>query len=431
MKRIFFNHGLLVINLVFLMIVTACGSSSSKNDQGSSDVSAKIARDWMTLIYDLVRQEGFSPPVASRTYAYSSIALYESVVHSSKDMISLEGQLNGLSNLPKPNSLQSYDWSLVVSVTVAEVARHLFAGRDQALHRINALENESVSPHLVSNRNNPSFAYARSLAGALIRWADADGFLARNNNQFTSPVCDSCWVPTGPVLNPLEPGWGGLRTFVVSVNECSPKPPVEYSESPSSNFFSEALAVYNTSKTLTEDERQIARFWADNPGQTGTPPGHWINIASIMVDVDNVSIEKAVKLYAKVGIAVGDSFISCWHTKYKYFLLRPHTYIRKIIDSEWTSLIGTPPFPEYTSGHSTVSGASAEVISKEFGNRSFTDTTNQSLGFTPRRFSSFRDAASEAANSRLFGGIHYPMGNEEGLSQGKCIGQNINKRLKM
>jgi len=144
-----------------------------------------------------------------------------------------------------------------------------------------------------------------------------------------------------------------------------------------------------------------------------------------------MSIEQAVRSYAKVGIVVGDAFISCWYIKYKYNLLRPVTYIQRVIDPTWTSLIGTPPFPEYTSGHSTVSGASSIVLSEEIGERSFVDTSNQSLGFKPRRFGSFKEAAAEAANSRLYGGIHYPMGNEVGISQGKCIGEAINKRIQM
>lgn len=158
-----------------------------------------------------------------------------------------------------------------------------------------------------------------------------------------------------------------------------------------------------------------------------TPPGHWISIALQIFERDNIGLEKSVDVLARLGIAMADAFIGCWHTKYQYDLLRPVTYIRRTIDAKWESLMTTPPFPEYPSGHSAQSGAAATVLTKLFGeNFAFEDATHQKDGLAPRAFPSFWAAASEAGISRLYGGIHFRAAIERGLEQGRCIGVYAN-----
>jgi hypothetical protein len=167
----------------------------------------------------------------------------------------------------------------------------------------------------------------------------------------------------------------------------------------------------------------IAHFWADNPRQTGLPPGHSVRIAT--QHVQDLDLASAAEAYALVGIAVGDAFISCWWEKYLYNLLRPETYIQRFIDPTWKPLIATPPFPEYTSGHSVQSGASNVVLVALFGDGAFVDSTHAARGLAPRAFDSLTAAFEEAAVSRLYGGIHYPMGIDDGVPQGRCIGQAV------
>jgi hypothetical protein len=190
-------------------------------------------------------------------------------------------------------------------------------------------------------------------------------------------------------------------------------------------FYAQALEVYTTSLSLTEEEKEIALFWADG-GNTYTPPGHNINLATLMLRNNKEDLGKCAEVYMRMGMALSDAFVACWKGKYMYNLLRPVSYIRQHIDPNWLPLIATPPFPEYGSGHSTASGAASEVLTAMFGNNvSFTDNTNTEFGFAPRMFSSFYEAASEAAVSRLYGGIHYRAGNEKALKCGKEIGRNI------
>jgi membrane-associated phospholipid phosphatase len=197
--------------------------------------------------------------------------------------------------------------------------------------------------------------------------------------------------------------------------------------------YAAAFEVYTVGLGLTDEQKTIADFWSDGPLATGTPPGHWIAIVSQIARNDELSLAAAAEAYARVGIAVHDAFIACWHAKFTFNLQRPVTYIRQNISANWTSYIATPPFPSFTSGHSTQSGAAARVLTDMFGIKSFTDTTRTDHGLVPalpsRTFNSFDEAAAEAAVSRLYGGIHYTFDNNAGLACGQCIGQKIQERV--
>ncbi len=154
-----------------------------------------------------------------------------------------------------------------------------------------------------------------------------------------------------------------------------------------------------------------------------TPAGHWIAIVLQIADRDALPVELVSATLAKLGVAQADAFISCWSTKFRYNLLRPVTYIRRHIDPAWEPLLITPPFPEYTSGHSTQSGAAATVLAAMLGEDfAFDDETHVDDDLPVRRFPSFAAAAEEAAVSRLYGGIHFRFGNEAGLAQGRRVG---------
>jgi hypothetical protein len=183
--------------------------------------------------------------------------------------------------------------------------------------------------------------------------------------------------------------------------------------------------VYLAGVNLTEEQAEIALFWADDPG-TVTPPGHSLSLTSQILTRESASLAVAAEALFRVGCAASDAFIQCWQTKYTWNLLRPVTYIRSHIDAGWSPLVTTPPFPEYNSGHSTQSAAWAEVMTAQFGtDYGFTDHTHDRRGLESRHFSSFHEAAEEAAVSRLYGGIHYRFGNDSGLDAGRCVGRAV------
>ncbi|MEX1018509.1 MAG: vanadium-dependent haloperoxidase, partial [Litorilinea sp.] len=224
------------------------------------------------------------------------------------------------------------------------------------------------------------------------------------------------------------------RPFILaSGNACPSVPPPAYSEEQDSAFYAEAWEVYTVVQAADPAEVEIARFWADDPGKTSTPPGHWVSILNQVLKQEHATLALAGESYARLGIGLADSFITCWHTKYLYNVPRPITYIQKLIDSTWNTPVVvdpviTPPFPEYTSGHSVQSGAAAAVLTDLFGeNYAFTDYTHVHLGYAPRVYASFEDAAHEAAISRLYGGIHYRAAIDNGIEQGKCVGEQVRK----
>jgi hypothetical protein len=218
-----------------------------------------------------------------------------------------------------------------------------------------------------------------------------------------------------------------MRPFVLpSGRTCDPGPPPAFSSDTSSPFFQEAKEVYDVVNDVTPEQLAIAAFWSDDPGTTGTPPGHSMMIAAQIIEQMDLPLDIAAETFARVGIAVADAFIACWWTKFEYNLLRPITYVHDVLmDPDWTTPLVTPPFPEYSSGHSAQSGAAAQVLTDMFGDLAFTDHTHEGRGLPARSFDSFFEAAEEAATSRLYGGIHFRSAIERGVNQGQCVGGAI------
>ena len=405
-------------------------------ERPASQFGADVPVEWARLLYDRIRFERLSPPVASRLIGYAEVALYEAVAPGMPDHRSLGGQLNGLAPLPQPDAHAKYHWPSVANSTLADTLRgHLVGASAATLDAIDALEQRFAGEF--SNATPPqvlarSVAQGRSVASALLAWAAADGFAALNNCPYTPPVGDGLWVRTPPAFAPpLQPCWGGLRPFALpTADACAPPPPPSYSTDPASAFYAEGQEVYDTVKDLATEQRETALYWSDDPGRTGTPPGHSLMIAAEVIEAQGLALDTAAEAFARVGIAVADAFISCWRAKYVHNLLRPVTYSQSVLgDPAWTPILTTPPFPEYTSGHSVQSGAAAEVLTDQFGALAFTDVTEADLGFAPRSFDDFFAAAHQAAISRLYGGIHFRSAIDRGVEQGVCVGRTLLDRV--
>jgi hypothetical protein len=422
-----------------LLVALWFGAGAGHHSQAPDDMPSEVASVWFDQLYDLVTTERLTAPPASRIYGLAAITLYEAVVPDSRAHRSLVGQLHALAAVPQPTPHQPYHWPTVANAALAAAIRGLVPEASPAsLEAIDALEQAFAAafqarvPAVVSAR---SVAQGRAVTAAVLAWAATDGFAALNNCPYTPPVGPGLWEPTPPAFAPaLQPCWGQLRPLVLaSGDECAPPPPPAYSEDPASEFFAGALEVYTTNVNLTEEQRTIARYWADLSGTTGTPAGHWIAIVGQLARHEGLSLMAAAEGYVRVGLAVADAFIGCWQTKYTYNLLRPETYITDFIDPAWMPLLITPGFPAYTSGHATQSGAAATVLTDMFGITPFTDTLYQDHDLEPqlepRRFGSFEEAAAEAAVSRLYAGIHYPFDSDNGLAQGRCMGRVIVDRV--
>jgi hypothetical protein len=400
----------------------------------ASAYSAEVPAAWFELVLDLVRTTpGFSAPVAARAFGYAGVTLYEAVVPGMPGRRSLAGRLTGLARLPCPPGV-AYHWPTVANTALAHILRSLFPTTPASnLAAIDALERRFVTGacgtfgHATCRR---SMARGARVARHVFRWSTTDGghegFL-NNFPPYTPPRGAGLWEPTPPALLPaLQPYWGSNRPFLLrACTRCSPDPPPTYSDAAGSPFYAEARECYDAATHLTPEEEAIVRFWADDPGTTATPPGHSVSILTQVVRALDLSLARAAEAYAKLGVAVADAFISCWSAKYRYNLLRPVTYISRVIDPDWMPPLITPPFPEYTSGHSVQSAAAAQVVTDLLGRVAFTDRTNEATGIPPRSFASFMDAAREAAVSRMYGGIHFRAAIDRGLEQGICVGRRV------
>ncbi|MSQ08302.1 MAG: phosphatase PAP2 family protein [Dehalococcoidia bacterium] len=431
-RRLQTKRSLVFLLLGVLVVVAFAGCSSEKKVNASGHSSA-IATTWFDGLYGLVRMEKLSPPEASRIFAYTGVALYESVVPGMPGNQSLAGQLNGLPEIPQPKSGEAYHWPTIADASIAAVLDGLFAGAapstKEELARLKIDNGRMFAGTVDEAVAQRSRRQGEAVGEAILKWADGDGFRLFNACPYKVPGGIGFWVPTPPgnIASPLQPCWGKMRTFALSSgSEFTSPAPGAYSTDPNSAMYKLALEVVDATKNLTPEQRKIALYWADDPGATGTPPGHSVAIATQLLREKNMALDVAAVAYAKVGMAVADGFISCWNTKYVYNLLRPVTYIRQNIDPNWTPLISTPPFPEYTSGHSVQSGAAAEVLVSVFGDGPFTDKTHVNRGLEARRFSKLSQFADEAAVSRLYGGIHYRPAIEIGVEEGRKIGKKIN-----
>ena len=245
------------------------------------------------------------------------------------------------------------------------------------------------------------------------------------------PKAPGTTLPAFDPVKPTEPYWGQLRTFVIrDGDECKPPPPPAYSEKPGSEFFEMARASYDTMRAITPEKRATALFWADNPVATGTPAFHWTSVINQMVSLRHLSAESAVEVYALASLAVADAFVGCWREKYHSYVVRPVTYVNRLWNARFTTVFATPPFPEYSSGHSVISGAAVQVLTTFLGDTTaFEDSTQVDIGHPPRRFPSFTAALNEVAISRVYGGIHFMKAVLDGAEQGRCIGRSVTSRL--
>jgi len=435
---------------LFVLVITVFSGCEKYERVTESTETSAYSGDFLRKYYDLQCQitketQGFFPPQAARAFAYVGVASYEAVVHGIPDAKSLAGQVNGLSAnlLPLPEDDKAYNWAVAANAAAAEMMRLMFDLNlsEDNLAKIDQMEENNYNqmfaeyPLPVAER---SVVYGKAIAEAVYQYSMTDGghqsYLDAFQLPFEQQVGDHCWIPTGAVLNPISPYWGECRPFLTqNVTETQPIPHVPFSTDPNSDFYAAAMEVYDQVNANTAEEEEIARFWADDPFQTCTPAGHTFNLLSQLLEEDDASLAKTAVGYAKLGIAENDAFISCWKSKYYYDLIRPFSYIRQNIDANFNTVIGTPPFPAYSSGHSCEIGAGEMVFTEMFtngdGNYDLSDRTGLQYGFGIRQFSNFADMSMECANSRFYGGIHYQMDNLEGLKTGRDIGTNVIEQI--
>ena len=426
---------------VALPSAAAAAASSTATRADAADVLA-----WMETTYELVLLENLSPPAAARVYAHTAIAMYEATVQGMSAHRTLTGQLRGLPVAPPRPLPAAVDWSTAAVTSAATVLRSVlpFAGATTRA-RLDAAEAGLLAGRAAagvpSRTLDASALHGRAVGRRLAAWIARDGHAGTVGRAYTPPTGEPwMWESTPPNFRPaIEPYWSEVRPLVLRrADEVVPAPPIPFSTEPGSDFHEQAITVHRQSEVNTAEHKAIARFWTDNPGSftpplgtpTGLPSGHWIMIAVQGLQVRGAGLGLAVETLALTGIALHEAFLNCWTWKYRFQLLRPVTYVNRYIDGAWKTYINSPQFPEHTSGHSVASPAAAAVLTNRLGTFTFTDHSHDVRGHTPRTFTSFGHAAQEAAQSRIYGGIHYPHAISAGFTQGERVGALVLTRLR-
>jgi hypothetical protein len=424
--------------MLFVLLLAITANTGCRKEPGfhvdfpASLYSADVIDKWMTLEIRIYKDAtGIGNGAFARPYAYSGISAFESI---DPGVFSWKDKYNGLSSLPETEKSKKYNWPASVNASLAEFNRSFFTSSNlnaTDLAAIDSLENAIASgfagekPDVISR----SVAFGKSIADAIFAWSLTDGYIQNNAMPYTPPVGFGIWVPTSPAP-PAAPFWGNDRRIIASSGDNdAPGPPIPYSEIPGSDFYNEVNDLYQASKVLTTDQKNMALFWRDVPGVS--TPGHWMSILQQAIRQSKSHLDQAAMAYALSGICANDAVISVFHYKYVYLQVRPVTYIRNVIgDATWSSFIPTPNHPEYPAAHAYISSAIAEGLTAALGNIGpLTDHTWDYLGFPARTFNTFREFALDAGNSRFYGGIHYQPSIEIGHKAGTIVGDNVVNNL--
>lgn len=441
MKKHYFNDSaVLKIGIVFLIFISACKQQKIPKLPDTEILHQNMDQLTQVIIYDV-----FTPPVASRLYVYAALASYEAIRYSSEGAGSIADKLNGFGQVPEPEVHRQYNFTLAASKAFFNVVRNVKVFSVDSLNRYEESLYKSYRTELKDSVFKNSIEFGNKVSEVILERAGKDGyFLSRGKPKYLGSNEPGKWRPTPPdYLDGVEWCWNTMLPMVMdSAAQYKPAKPPVFSTDTNSLFYRSMDEVYKINLNLTEEQMEIARFWDDNPfviehsghmmfgNKKITPGGHWIGITAIASKQSGADAVKTAKAYAVTAIALYDAFISCWDEKYRSSYIRPVTIINELLDDTWMPYLQTPPFPEYTSGHSTISASAATVLTSIFGeNFAYQDTSDLRYIGMQRHFNSFNEAAAECSLSRVYGGIHYIFSVDTGAEIGKKLGEFINEKL--
>ncbi|MCW3109454.1 MAG: haloperoxidase [Segetibacter sp.] len=434
-----------VIFLIFLIsFLFACNQRAKQQKQNLSFTSTQIS-EVINRMTDIMVHDVTNPPLAARFFSYATLAGYEVISENDRAYKTMYGVLNDYPKFAKPDSITGYSTELSALLAMMETAKKMQpSGAYVDSFEVNFLDScrkEGLSEDVIIN----STRYARVISKAMLAYAKADKYNRISNYpRYTPQQTPGTWYPTPPgFFAPVEPYFNTVRPFTLDTCiQFKPAPPIAFSADKSSPFFKMLNYNYTESNHLSKEHQEIAAFWDCNPfalqdnghlmsGRKKMSPGaHWLLITGIACKQAKAGFANSMKIHTMVSLGLMDGFICCWDEKFRSNRIRPETAIRQYIDANYKPLLQTPPFPEYLSGHSTISAASSVILSYYFGNDfHYKDTSEESYGLPARKFKSFRDAAIEAGISRFYGGIHFMDAVDNGRKQGLQVGEWVLRRV--
>lgn len=423
-----------------ILIFIVFGAIAQKN---SEEPHVQQFTEGVYALTEVMFHDVINPPAAARFYAYSTLSAYYVISSHFSGHSLLASQINSYPNISiKGEQVDPY-FSAIYAML--ETGKKIIPSGISLEEKQEALYATYLKKGTKKQVLDSSVAYAVRVGELFNEYSKTDGYLSLSTFPRYEPrSADSTWYPTPPeYMAAVEPQWRTIRTFFMdSSTQFRPRPPVPFDPAEGSRFHDMMKEVVNTTQALTEEQKLIANFWDCNPFANFysghvmigikkiSPGGHWMGITGIVSKKEGLDFARTVKIHAIVALGLHDSFVSCWDEKYRSDRIRPKTAINRYLNERWDPILETPPFPEYTSGHSVISTVSAELLTYLIGdNIQFTDNTEVLFGLPERSFTSFYQAAEEAAISRLYGGIHYRDAIVEGQAQGRSIAGFIKNKL--
>lgn len=397
----------------------------------------------------VVMGNNFTPIVASRNYLYASIAAYEVIAAGYPDKyFSLAGQVKDLKEVEKPKPGKKINFELASLLAFCKLGEAVTFPEGSMSEYVDSLKELAHDNGMPTETFDNTVEYADTVSAAILRWSKKDNYAqTRSAERYHVTEEEGRWVPTPPAYSSaMEPHWNKIRPLVMdSYSQFPVPPPPKFNiTDTTSDYYKQVMLVKNAVENLTPEQKHIAEFWDDNPFKLNvsghvmygtkkfSPPGHWMSIVGIAAKTANADFNTTVYAYAKTAIALFEAFIQCWDAKFTYNTARPETIINKYLDANWQPHLQTPPFPEYTCGHSTCSSAAAEALTSVFGdNLAYTDTSELEFGIKSRSFKSFRHAADENNWARFYGGIHFHNSCIVSTEYGRKVGALVVERLRM
>lgn len=416
----------------FIILLTFLSCSKEKLPELSPEALTGVLNEMTEImIHDVT-----NPPLAARFFSYACLSGYEVMAQHDSSLHSMHGVLNGFPEIEKPQGLESHAASLTAVLAMMETSKKMQpSGSRMAAyekHFLDSCKTIGFSEQTLEH----SQKYAEQISQQLLKYAKKDRYNRISNYpRYQAKNQEGQWYPTPPgYFAPVEPYFATVRPFTLDTcSQFKPAPPVAFSRDKNSEFYK--LMLINYQEKLPADHKEIAAFWDCNPfalednghlmvGMKKISPGaHWLGITGIACKKAGLPLAQTLKIHTLVSITLMDGFICCWDEKYRSNRIRPETAIRQLMDPNWRPFLQTPPFPEYLSGHSTISTAVATVLTHYLGdNFAYTDTVEEPFGLKARSFTSFRQAAEEAGISRLYGGIHFMDAIVNGQTQGEKVG---------
>ncbi|MEO8470826.1 MAG: vanadium-dependent haloperoxidase [Chryseolinea sp.] len=422
---------------LFLLIICFHAQSQTNHSQ-----ELQIFNDNVFGLSEVMLHDVASPPAAARFYSYALLGAYETIRILGKTLPDIDKKFREDPELKAPVVPANADVVFCANYTMLQVGKQIMpSGPMLDENQKKLVEYFRKKKKIGKTSVAAQIAFCQDIATQIIQYARKDQYNKLSTyTRYRPQKEEGHWYPTPPeYMGAVEPQWATIRPFFLdSAQQFTPDRPVLFSKDTTSQFYNITKEVYTIGKNLSVEQRKIASFWDCNPfavtysGHMAiglkkiSPGGHWMGITGIACKKAGMPLDSAVLVHTMVALALHDSFISCWDEKYKSDRIRPETAINKFMDPSWRPLLQTPPFPEYTSGHSVVSASSSEVLTYFLGdNFKFTDTSELYFGIPERDFTSFYQAANEAAISRLYGGIHFRDACDNGVSQGKRVGQFV------